>query len=713
MRVLRRFVLTVAAAGVGVAAATALVIGLGRFVFNSGVAEMGNVLDLQPLAARSVVYARDGSVLDIWHAEENRVPVPLDRVPPHVVRAVLDAEDDRFFDHGAIDLRALARALVVNVESGGVSEGGSTITQQLVKVTLLNARQDVNRKIQEAALAFRLEGQMSKNQILERYLNTVYFGNGAYGLQAAAERYFGTNVGNLTLANATLLASLIRDPVGADPFRNPTATIRRRNVVADRMRDLGHTTDAQRDDVKAQPLPAPPPEPPARSSDYFTERVKQQLLDDPRLGATKQERTAAVFKGGLSVYTTLDPLYQRTAEDSVAANLPDTGGQFNAAVVSVDPATGAVRALVGGPDFSRSKFNLATDGPGRQTGSAFKPFTLMAALEKGFSPKDTILGASPCSIPNPGGTPDPWTPSNVEGESGGVLSLIDATAQSINCAYARLVKIVGPDAVVDVAKRMGISNALVPNLSITLGTDTVTPLQMASAYATLAADGEYHEPYFIDRVNDRQGKLLFRNTQKAVRAVSVDNARVETQVLSQVVQRGTGTAAGLPNWGVAGKTGTSENYGNAWFVGYTPVLATAVWMGSPDGDVAMRNVGGIRVFGGTYPARIWHDYMLAALAGIQPARFPEPESYPAGSQYRSIPNDKSLRAAGPPDSLAPSSGGITGAVPTLPSAPVQIPSVSVPQLQITFPPRPEFSIPPISIPQWSIPERPTRPTRGG
>ncbi|MDQ6927599.1 MAG: transglycosylase domain-containing protein [Actinomycetota bacterium] len=713
MRALRRFILTVAAAGVGVAAATALIVGLGRIAFTSGMAQTNDVLDLQPLAARSVVYARDGSVLQIWHAEEDRVPVTLAQVPPPVVRAVLDAEDDRFYDHGAIDLRALARALVVNVESGGVSEGGSTITQQLVKVTLLNARQDVNRKVQEAALAFRLEERMSKNQILERYLNTVYFGNGAYGLQAAAEKYFSTDVGHLSLGQATLLASLIRDPVGADPFRHPSAALDRRNVVADRMHDLGHTTDVQRAQVKAEALPQPPPEPPARASDYFTEHVKQLLLDDPRLGATKQERTFAIFKGGLSIHTTLDPHDQQTAEDSVAANLPDTGGQFNAAVVSVDPATGAVRALVGGPSFAQSKFNLATDGPGRQPGSAFKAFTLMAALEKGLSPKDSILGSAPCSIPNPGGTPDPWAPTNVEGESAGVLSLTDATVHSINCAYARLVKIVGPEAVVDVAKRMGVTNPLSPNLSITLGSDTVTPLQMASAYATLAADGEHHAPYFIDRVDDQQGKLLFRNTPKADRAVSADNARVETQVLSQVVQRGTGTAAGIPNWGVAGKTGTTDNYANAWFVGYTPALATAVWMGSPDGDVPMRNVGGIRVFGGTYPARIWHDYMAAALANIPPAGFPEPDSYPGGSDYLSIPSEKSSRADSSNSGGPSLGGGAVLPVSPFPPSPVQPPILNIPTPQVTIPAAPRFTIPPISIPQITIPERPTRPSRGG
>jgi penicillin-binding protein 1A len=543
---------------------------------------------------------------------------------------------------------------------------------------------------------------MSKKQILERYLNTVYFGNGAYGLQAAAERYFNTDVGHLTLGQGALLASLIRDPVGDDPFRHPAAAKARRDLVVDRMRSLGHLSDDQVAQLKSEALPQPPPESPAQASDYFSEHVKQLLLADPRLGATLQERTYALFKGGLSIHTTLDPNDQRVAEQAVADNLPDSGGQFNAALVSLDPTTGAVRALVGGPDFAQSKFNLATDGPGRQPGSSFKAFTLMAALEQGFSPRDTILGTAPCAIPNPGGTPDPWTPSNVEGEEGGVLSLTDATVHSINCAYARLIKLIGPDKVVDVAHRMGVTNPLSPHLSLTLGSEGVTPLQMASAYGTLAADGVHHAPYFVDSVEDRNGKVLFKNTPKGDRAVSSDNARIETQVLQQVVQRGTGTAAAVPGWDAAGKTGTTDDYTNAWFVGFTPTLTTAVWMGSPDGDVPMRNVGGIRVFGGTYPAQIWHAYMTAALAGQPVAGFPAPDSYPDGSQYRSITGERSRQEF--------SSGYRSDAAPPA-REPDQSPSPA-PQRQqsdVTVPTLPAFTIPPELTAPITIPRiRPTR-----
>jgi penicillin-binding protein 1A len=380
---------------------------------------------------------------------------------------------------------------------------------------------------------------------------------------------------------------------------------------------------------------------------------------------------------------------------------------------------------VGGPDFANFRVNLATDLPGRQPGSAFKAFTLMAALEQGFSPKDTILGTAPCPIPDPGSEDGVWSPDNVEDEAGGVLSLTDATVHSINCAFARLVKIIGPDKVVDVANRMGITNPLQPFLSLTLGGQDVTPLQMASGYATLAADGEHHEPFFVDHVDDRQGKLLFRSDSKGERAVSADNARIETQVLTQVVQRGTGRAAQVANWEIAGKTGTTDNHTNAWFVGYTPVLATAVWMGNPHTqnpdapDARMTNVGGITVFGGTYPARIWHDYMSAALAGIPPVGFPPPESYPGGSEYRSVQNEKAFRADSSDSGSKKSSAGGTASVsPGTPAnspapAPVlpQIPSA--PEPQISVPARPQITIPPITIPQITIPERPTRPSRDG
>ncbi len=628
MRTLVRYCCALAVAGVVLAGAVLVLVPQAVAFLTAGEAGPQAEVDLLPLAERSVVYARDGSELDIFVAEENRVPIPLDRVPEHVVRAVLDAEDERFFDHGPLDLRAMARALVENVESGGISQGGSTITQQLVKTALLTPEQDLGRKIQEASLAIRLERQMSKHEILERYLNTVYFGNGQYGVEAAAQRYFSVGAGDLSLGQGILLASLIRNPVGGDPWRFPDEAVSRRDVVIERMQSLGHITAEQVEELKAEPLPTPPPERPAQGSDYFVEHVKQVLLADERLGATQQDRIQSIFKGGLKIHTTLDPHYQRVAEDKVAAIVPDTGGAFGAALVSVEPQTGAVRALVGGSGFDRSKFNLVTDPPGRQTGSSFKTFTLVAALEAGYLPNDVINGAYPCNIPDPESVQKVWEPRNVEGSVGGAMTLTEATVNSVNCAYARLVKLVGPQKVAEVARRMGVTDPLTPVLSITLGSIDVTPLSMASGYATLAADGEYRAPYVVERVEDRNGRVIIKAEPKPERAISVQHARMTNQVLTQVVNRGTGTAAAIPGWsgGVAGKTGSTDNNLNAWFVGYTPNLATAVWMGTPGSPQRpMTNVGGITVYGGTYPARIWGAYMRELAVDQAPLRFPAPD----------------------------------------------------------------------------------------
>ncbi|MEA2703285.1 MAG: hypothetical protein QOD63_1230 [Actinomycetota bacterium] len=647
--------------------------------FTAGTVGRGaEAVELGPLATRSVVYAADGSVIDIFHDEEYRVPVPLDQVPDHVVRAVLDTEDERFYEHGPLDLQAMARAMVTNVQQGEISEGGSTITQQLVKIVLLTSKQDVNRKIKEAALAIRLENQMTKNEILERYLNTVYFGNHAYGIQAAAERYFQTDVQHLSVSQAALLAGLIRNPVFANPYAKPQVAQDRRDAILDHMVELGHLTPAEAEEGKAQPIPTPQPprEGPAPGSDNFTEYVKQRLLSDSRLGATDSDRYQAVFHGGLAIHTTLDPRLQQMAEDSVASILPDSQGRFTAALVTVDPTNGAVRALVGGRDFDQTKLNLVTDTAGRQTGSSFKPFTLVAALEAGMSPNDTILGTSPCAIPNPGSNPPVWTPDNVEGQGGGTLSLTDATVNSVNCAYARLVKLVGPDKVIDVAHRMGVTNELPNVLSITLGSGGVTPLQMASAYSTLAADGEHHPTYVIDRILDRDGKEIFKNTPTSERAISSQNARLVNQVLTQVVARGTGRSANVPGWHVAGKTGSTDNNTNAWFIGYTPTLVTAVWMGAPEADISMRNVNGVTVFGGTYPAQIVGSFYRKALAGQPVVDFPAPERGSRGeSRFLGLPGEKPISetkeeaapAAKTPAAEAPPAAGNGNTAPSNPT----------------------------------------------
>ncbi|MBV8385283.1 MAG: PBP1A family penicillin-binding protein [Acidimicrobiia bacterium] len=672
-----RFAFVIVAAGIALAFAAILMVPEAQAFFTAGKGKKDDLAkSLRPLSERSLVLARDGSTVAVLHAEENRVAVKLSDVPIQVQKAVIDIEDDRFYEHGGIDLRSLGRALATNVSAGGVRQGGSTITQQLVKNSLLSPKQDVHRKLKEAVLSVRLESQMSKNQILERYLNTVYFGKGAYGIEAAAEKYYGVKVGQLTTAQGALLAGLIRNPVYYDPFRYPDVATKRRAEVADRMAQLHDISPADATAIKDEPLPPKPVEQPGEKLDYFADKVKQILLNDGSpLGGTPQDRYQEVFNGGLRIHTTLDPNLQKIALQKIDENLPDTNGKFTAALVSMDPKDGAVRALVGGPGFDQAQYDIVTDGA-RQPGSSFKAFTLMAALEQGHSPNDIIDGTAPCPIPNPGGTPNPYSPSNFEGEEGGPMTLTDATAHSVNCAYARLQEAIGGRNVVDVANRMGITHHLTPVKSLTLGSEAVSPLEMVTAYATFAADGERHDPYFIQSVEDRNGKQIFSAKPKTRRAVAAQNARVETQVLQQVVQRGTGVKAAIPGRQVAGKTGTAEDYHDAWFVGYTPQLATAVWMGSPTAEVSMRGVGGINVQGGSFPAQIWGAYMTEALSGQPVIPFPQPD-------YSLIPGPQQIGSPPSPTSSVPTASTTPGSSTTTPSAsiPITIPS-------ITRPPRP-------------------------
>lgn len=639
IRMVIRWVASVALGGAFFAAAIALLaLTYTQLAPRAVTTSPASTISFPPLAARSVVFAHDGTALGVLHSEEDRILVPIDQVPPHVLRAVLDAEDERFLEHSGLDARAIVRAATSDLKAGRVVEGGSTITQQVVKLELLTSTKDLSRKVKEAALALQLERQMSKSQILDRYLNRVYFGNGAYGLQAAAQHYFRANVQELTLAQGVLLAGLIRDPVRTDPFTDPTAAETRRNLVADRMHFLGHITAEQANAVKAEPLPTRPPDPAPQSSDYFFEHVKQELLKADWLGKTPEDRYHAVFEGGLSIHTTLEPRAQQLAQSSIDSNIPSDPRGFTAALVSVEPGTGAVRALVGGPNFNETKFNLATDGDGRQVGSAFKMFTLMAAVEFGILPIDTISGAHPCPIENPGGGQPVWSPANVEGQAPGTLTVGEATIRSVNCAYARLIKLVGPEKVVDVAHRMGITSQLGAHLSLTLGSEPVTPLQMAAAYATLATGGVRHDPYFVERVIGPDGAVLFSHADKPQQAVSTEHARIVTDVLTQVVTSGTATAAAIPDRQVAGKTGSTDENADAWFIGFTPQLSTAVWMGAPRARVSMYDVGGVpRVYGGTYPARIFGEYMGKVLAGQPGIPFPPPEPPTRDSNALALP----------------------------------------------------------------------------
>ena len=622
-----RLLVVLIIAGAGLALGIGLLAPEVKAVFTAGEAgDEATLLQLEEFSQRTDVYARDGSLLAVLHAEENRQPVTLDAIPQLVQNAILDVEDDRFWQHGGVDLRSTLRAVRANVSAGSVRQGGSTITQQLVKNALLTPERSVSRKVREAVLALRLEKELSKHQILERYLNTVYFGNGAYGVQAAAETYFNTDVGNLDEAQAALLAGIIRNPDGYDPVKNPAAAKTRRSVAFDRMVANGHLTPERAAELDEQPIPAQVSTPLPPPDDYFVEEVKQRLLDDVRLGDTPQERYNALFKGGLKIHTTIDPKMQEAADRKVRDIMPDTKGKFTAALATVEPGTGAVRAMVAGSDFLTAKYNLATSrgGSGRQPGSSFKPIVLLAALDKGYSPRDTIDGNTPCTLKIPGFAP--YDVENYEGGGGGTMSLTDATVKSVNCAYVRLGAVAGLGNVVDMADKLGIPKArLHPFPSISLGAQEVSPLEMAGAYAAIANDGVFVPPRFVEKVVDRNGKTVFEGPGEGKRAVSVEHARQAIQVMKAVVQRGTGTRARVPGHEVAGKTGTSQNHENAWFVGSTKHLATAVWMGSPAGNVAMRSVGGVRVTGGSFPARIFSGFMTEAHAGLPSIDFPDPD----------------------------------------------------------------------------------------
>ncbi|MGC1512142.1 MAG: PBP1A family penicillin-binding protein [Acidimicrobiales bacterium] len=628
-----RFAKVVTQAGICLAVGVAFLVPQIAMILRSG--EAAGVLAVDQLPQRSMLLASDGSTLASLFHDQNRTPITIDQVPQVLIDTILAVEDQAFYTHGGVNLRAAVRALVSNVAAGGVEQGGSTITQQLVKQTLLTPEQTLDRKLREAVLSRRLEQDLTKDEILERYLNTVYLGNFSYGVQAAAETYFGKDVEDLELADAVLIAGMIRNPVGYDPITRPDEARRRRRAVTDRLVSLGQIDDQEAEQVNATPLPEATRVANQRPTDYFTEEVVRLLMADERMGETVGERYNAVFKGGLTIKTTLDPRLQQQALDAVNSTLPDTNGRFTAAIVSVEPGTGAVRTLVGGPGFEQLNYNIATQGVGRQPGSSFKPFVLAAALENGRSPNDTIDGTSPCTIrESPKATP--WT---VRGAGGGILDLWSATSRSINCAYARLALIVGVDKVAETAKKLGITTALPEYPSMALGGIEVRPLDMAAAYATFAADGVYHKPYYIEEVSDRNGKVIFREDGKGEQVISSKTARLVNQALRGVVSGGTGTRARFADGRqVAGKTGTTNKNRDVWFVGYVPQLATAVWMGSATGLESMTNVAGLsQVFGGTFPARIWQAFMGPAMEGREKATFPTARA--AGGQYLRLQTD--------------------------------------------------------------------------
>ena len=590
---------------------------------------------------RSTFVASDGTtVLAQVYQDFNREIVHLDDVSPVARTAVLDAEDDGFYEHGALDVPSVVRAIFANVAAGGVVQGGSTITQQLVKNAVLDdSDQTLQRKWEELAVALRIEQRYTKDEIFELYLNDIYLGNGVYGIGTAAEYYFDTPAKDLTLAQGAALAGMIRAPEDYNPIDHPKAALTRRNFVLDRMVQLGDADATKVGKISANEIDLPRGAGKVSSTKvpFFVTYITREILANTdgaydAFGATEKQRQRTLFQGGLRIVTTLDPKWQQAAQS--AANQPwavtptNPGYQQSpdAAIVSIDNANGAIRTMLSGRNYQRDQLDLATAT--RQPGSAFKPFTLVAAFEEGIPPGQVYSATSPFCSPQ-------WTSAdhcvqNAEPGRGGYESLTTATAYSTNVVFAQLALDVGATKIAAVAAQMGIDPdhlSAVP--SITLGTSDVSPLEMASAYQTLANDGRHCTPFAITRAEvaseDGPGALLFRHRDECHQVVDRDIAARVTSMLQGVVTlpgaTGTAAAIGRP---VAGKTGTTQEYSNAWFVGYTPQVSTAVWVGFPGNPDPLDNYFGQSVFGGTLAAPIWHTYMTQIMAGMPVRSFPTP-----------------------------------------------------------------------------------------
>jgi penicillin-binding protein 1A len=557
------------------------------------------------------VLDRNGKTITALFADQNRTYVALKDIPRVVQEAVISTEDQRYYQHAGVDFIGMLRALWTDIRAGAQVQGGSTITQQYVKQAFVGDERSIKRKLSEAVLAYRMEQAYSKDKILEMYLNTIYFGHGAYGIQTAAQTYFGKNVQDLSVPEAAMLAGVIKSPAGYSPYLDPAAAKNRRDTVLTQMRDQGYIDQSTYAAAIASPIRTAGLKSASKIAPYFVEYLKQQLVE--RYGE------AAVYRGGLTVTTTLDLGMQTAAEKAVAEQL-NRKTDPSAALVALDPKTGQIMAMVGGRDFSTQQYNIAVQGH-RQSGSSFKPFVLVTALENGISPEATFTaGTTRLSIP--GG--QTWA---VAGEPGfkGPMRLRVATWHSINPVFAQLVLKVGADNVVKTARDMGITTKITPVPAVALGgmAEGVTPLEMASAYGTLADGGTHADLTGVLKVTDKNGAVLYAEKTVSKQVIDPAIAYLTTDILKGVITSGTGTAANIGR-PAAGKTGTTQNNADAWFVGYTPDLVASVWVGYSGSKRPMTSVHGITVTGGTFPARIWAAFMRAALSGKAATQFQRP-----------------------------------------------------------------------------------------
>ena len=636
--------------------------------------------DIRPPAS-SQIYDINGNEIANVHADENRMPVKINQVPKNLQNAFVAVEDNRFYEHIGIDPRGIARALYANIRGREVSEGGSTITQQLAKNAYLTQDRTIARKVQEIFLALQLERQYTKQEILEMYLNQIYFGQGAYGVQAAAQTYFGKDVSDLTLNECAMLAGIPKSPNYYSPSNNMQAATERKATVLDQMVKYGYITNSQATKAKNEKLEIVKPVKKADTTEasYFIDYVTQTLID--KYGAD------AVYKEGLKIYTTIDMDMQRAAEAALK-QLPtytkDGNGivQPQGALVAIDPHNGYVKAMVGGR--GTDQFNRATMAV-RQPGSAFKPFVFAAALENKFTP-NTVINDSPIDI-------NGWKPQNYERTFSGKVSLREVARRSLNVPTVKIAQKLGIDKSIYYAQEMGISTFVLEgpqndrNLSTALGglTKGVTPLEMVSAYGTFVNKGVHVDPVVIVKVLDRNGKVLEQASPKQRSVISEASASELTSMLQDVVEHGTGTAARLDR-PAAGKTGTTSDYHDAWFIGYTPDLVAGVWMGN-DNNTPMHGVTG-----GTIPAKIWKAFMQKAVASMPAKNFDgssastsepvqELEDDKKSGLKSSKKNDKNQGAKGTTDNAkngSPSGGNDESPTPSAPAQPAAPPAAPAP-----------------------------------
>ncbi|MHB0913484.1 MAG: transglycosylase domain-containing protein [Armatimonadota bacterium] len=574
------------------------------FVGVSRLLPVKDISDYEPTEVTKI-YSSDGVLLaDLY--EEQREVVPITQIPEDLRNATIAIEDKRFYEHFGVDVIGVFRAVYQNLRRGGMAQGGSTLTQQLARNIYLTREKKLSRKLQEMVLAVELERNYSKEQILELYLNQVFYGSGAWGVQTAAKVYFGKDVKDLSLAECALIAGLPQRPSGYSPYKDPEAAVGRRNVVLDRMYEQGYITEEARDKAKDAKLRLVGLKPGGLSqykAPWFVTYVTDQLIDE--YGAD------VLYKSGLRVYTTLNYEMQQVAERELRKHIEDAKSRrvSQGALVCIDPHTGYIKAMVGGvnPDFTKDQYNRAVKAH-RQPGSAFKAFVYTAAVENGY---DTNYRISNQRITFGGYGGESWSPRNYDGRYGGYVTMKRAVAQSINIPAVRMAEKVGIDQVISYAHMLGIKSPLTRNLSLALGASGVTPLELCSAYGVFAADGIRAEPMSIVRITGASGDhvegVLEEKRPDTKRVLSEQTAKIMQELFRAVVTQGTGRTAGsIPR--AHGKTGTTSDNRDAWFIGFTPELVTAIWVGNDDYRKTMYHV-----YGGNVCAPTWTAFMKEAL----------------------------------------------------------------------------------------------------